>query len=162
MTKNKEKCPVCGMASVTEVQTVVYHKMLFYFCTEQCRETFNAHPNLYSVKGVKEHREVIKQRTMNLGERIDSDAKDLLVSYLMEMMGMKEVDVDKDKVHLTYDLLQVTEDQIEQALIDIGVQLGDGWLERIRRGWVNEREFNELDTMASPEAPCCNKPPRKG
>jgi len=61
----------------------------------------------------------------------------LLVSCLSEMMGVKVVAVEGKKLQITYDLLQTTEIQIEKTLDEIGVQLGDGWLERLRRGWVN-------------------------
>ena len=154
-------CPVCGMKAISEVPSVEHHKMYFHFCSQQCRETFLAHPNLYSARLGKERKEILKRRTMRLTEPLDNDVEELLVPYLKEMMGVEEVTVKGDKVHITYDLLQVKEIQIEKALIEIGLQLGDGWLERLCRSWVHDCEEVELDNLSSPQAACCNRaPPR--
>ncbi len=152
-------CPVCGMAALIDVPSVEHHKMKFYFCSEQCRETFVAHPNLYSAKTGKERSEIVKQRTMRLAEPLDRNVTDLLIPYLMEMMGVKSVVVDGNKINITYDLLQVTEMKIEKALVEIGLQLGDGWLERLCRSWIRGSEETKLDNLATAPAPCCNQPP---
>ncbi|NOZ51996.1 MAG: hypothetical protein GXP08_02450 [Gammaproteobacteria bacterium] len=159
MTLLSDICPVCGMVTVPDVPVMEHHKMLFRFCSEQCRETFVAHPSLYSVKVGTKRNEIIKRRTMRLAEPVDSEVAALLIPYLMAMMGVKQVVVEVDKTHITYDLLQVTESQIENALVEVGVQLGGGWLERLRRGWVHGNEEIELDNLAAPAAACCNRPP---
>lgn len=159
MTRLSETCPVCGMKADIEVFSVEHHKMFFYFCSEQCRETFVAHPSLYSAKLGQERSEILKRRTMSLAEPLDKEATELLISYLMKMMGVKKVTVEADKVHISYDLLQATESQIETALVEIGVQLGSSWMERLRRAWVHDCEEIELDNLDSPPAPCCNRPP---
>jgi len=154
-----DTCPVCGMATVSGVTSVQHHKMNFRFCSEQCRETFIAHPSLYSAKVGKERDKIFKRRIMRLAEPLDNDVAELLISYLMELMGVKEVTVEDDKVFITYDLLQMTEMQIEKALVEVGLQLGGGWLERLCRSWAHDSEEIELDNMAVPSAPCCNRPP---
>ena len=159
MISAKDLCPVCGMATVPEVPTVEHHKMYFHFCSEQCRETFIAHPNLYSTKVGKERDEILKRRTMRLTEPLDKEVAELLVPYLTEMMGVREVTVEGEKVHITYDLLQVTEIKIEKALVEVGLQLGGGWLERLGRSWVHDSEEIELDNLAAPPTPCCNRAP---
>lgn len=128
MTRLSDTCPVCGMAVVAGISSVEYHKMYFHFCSTQCRETFIAHPSLYGAKIGKERNEILKQRTMRLTEPLESEVTDLLIPYLMEMMGVKEVVAEDDKIHITYDLLQVTESQIEKTLVEVGLQLGGGWL----------------------------------
>lgn len=161
MTPLNEPCPVCGMEAEIEVPAVEYSKMYHHFCSEQCRETFIAHPGLYSSKvGTKQH-EILKRRTMRLVEPLESEITDLLVPYLMEMMGVQEVVVQGDKIEISYDLLQVTESQIEKALIEVGVRLGGDWLERLRRGWVHGREEIELDNLSAPPAPSYHRPPPK-
>jgi len=159
MTLPHDTCPVCGMRAEVEVPSVEYHKMYFHFCSEQCRECFVARPNLYSGKIGKERSEILKQRTMRLAEPLDSEVTELLISRLKEMMGVKVVEGEGDRVRITYDLLQVTEIQIEKVLAEIGVQLGGGWLERFRRGWVHDSEDNVLDSLAAPPAACCNRAP---
>lgn len=159
MVQLSDICPVCGMATEAEVLPVGHHKMNFHFCSDQCRERFIAHPTLYSGKFGKEHGEVLKRRTMRLAEPLGSEVIDLLIPYLMAMMGVKAVVVEGDKVDISYDLLQVTEMQIEKALVNIGLQLGNGWVERFRRSWVRNTEEIEQDNLAAAAAPCCNKPP---
>ena len=152
-------CPVCGMKSIPEVPSVEHHKMYFHFCSQQCHETFIARPNLYSARLGKERKEILKRRTMRLTEPLNSEVAELLVPYLIEMMGVEAVTVEGDKVHITYDLLQVKEIHIEKALAEIGLQLGNGWLERLRRSWLNDCEEVELDNLAAPASACCNRAP---
>ncbi len=152
-------CPVCGMAALAEVTSVKYHKMNFYFCSEQCRETFIAHPKIYSAKVGRKRSEIVKRRTMRLAEPLDREVTDLLVPYLEEMMGVKSVVVNGDKIDITYDLLQVTEIKIEKALVEIGLQLGGDWLERLCRSWVHDSEETKLENLEAASAPCCNQPP---
>jgi len=159
MMQLSDTCPVCGMKAQVEVSSVEHYKMFFHFCSDQCRETFIAHPSLYSAKIGKERSVILKRRTMRLTAPLDNEVAKPLIPYLTEMMGVKEVAVENNKVHITYDLLQVTEMQIEKALVEVGVQLGGGWLERLRRGWVHDSEEIELDNLAAPPAPCCNRPP---
>ena len=59
------------------------------------------------------------------------------------MMGIKSVAVDSDKIEITYDLLQVTAEQIEAKTTEIGVQLGEGWTEQLYRAFLHYEE--ELD-----------------
>ncbi|HEB62977.1 MAG TPA: YHS domain-containing protein [Gammaproteobacteria bacterium] len=159
MVSPNDLCPVCGMKSKAEVLLVEYHKMNFYFCSEQCRETFIAHPAIYSARGKRKPGEILKQRTIHLKEPLNDEVAELLIPYLNEMMGVKAVVVEGNKVIISYDLLQVTEMQIEKALVEVGLQLGGGWLQRLCRGWVHNSEEIEQDNRAAPPAPCCNKPP---
>ncbi|MCF6323591.1 MAG: hypothetical protein L3J89_04580 [Gammaproteobacteria bacterium] len=159
MTPLSDICPVCAMKTEPEIPSVEHNKMYFYFCSEQCREMFIAHPSLYSTKIGKERNEILKRRTMCLAEPLDCGVRDLLIPYLMEMMGVKEVVVEGDRVHITYDLLQVTESQVEKALVEVGIQFGDGWLERLRRGWADNSEEIELDNLAAPPAPRYQRTP---
>ncbi|MCF6236364.1 MAG: hypothetical protein L3J70_08365 [Gammaproteobacteria bacterium] len=159
MTELSDICPVCGMAVNVEVPVLEHHKMHFYFCSTQCRETFAVHPSLYSSKAGKEKNVVLKQRTMSVSEPLSDEVTELLIPYLMEVMGVKKVTVEGGKVNIIYDLLQVTELQIEKVLVDVGVELGSGWLERLCRAWVHNSEENELENLAPAAAPCCNKPP---
>jgi len=150
MTKIGDVCRVCGMAVDISVPTLEYHKMYFHFCSNQCRVTFIAHPNLYSVVSTKQRKEILKRRTMILAKPLDEKSTDLLISQLIEMMGVKEVTVEGCKIHISYDLLQVTRQQVENRLVEVGIKLGSDWMERLRSAWVHDSEENELDNLAAP------------
>ncbi len=153
MKQFNDICPVCSMQTEAEISTVENAKMYFHFCSEQCRETFVAHPRLYSAKAgriAKERSEILKRRTMRLAEPLNNEVIDLLVPVVKKLMGVKEVLIAGNKVNITYDLLQVTEEKIEKVLREVGVQLGGEWLERLRRGWVHDCEEIELDNLAAP------------
>ena len=153
MTQLTDTCPVCGMRASEEVSSVEFHKMYFHFCSEQCREMFIAYPTLYRIKAAgKDRNEILKRRTMRIAEPLGEAGTELLVPYLEALMGVKEVMIEDDKVHIAYDLLQVTEMQIEKVLVEVGLQLGGDWLERLRRGWVHDCEENELDNLVAPPA----------
>ncbi|MCF6356009.1 MAG: hypothetical protein L3J26_13070 [Candidatus Polarisedimenticolaceae bacterium] len=159
MRQQQKICPVCSMKVNPDVPTAEHHKIHYYFCSEQCRETFSARPSFYIKTAGSERKEHLKRRTIRLAKTPDEAVMVLLASCLSEMMGVKEVAVEGKKIQITYDLLQTTEIQIEKTLDEIGVQLGDGWLERLRRGWVNESEEVALDNLTASGKHCCNKPP---
>ncbi len=159
MNGDQDICHVCGMPANPVVESVEYHKMFFHFCSEQCRETFLENPGLYASKPAAERQEILKRRTLHLAEPPDEEIATLLTSYLKELMGVKEVEVEGDRLHVSYDLLQVTEAQIEEALTEAGLQLDDSWRERLRRAWVHDTEEIELKNLTAKPGACCNKPP---
>lgn len=62
-------------------------------------------------------------------------------------MGIQTVSVDGDRVVIAYDLLMATEEQIENKLAEIGVRLGEGFAERLRRAFVHYEEECELGSL---------------
>ena len=154
-------CPVCGMEPETDVPNVVYHKMYFHFCSEQCREMFTARPTLYTPHIGKQQEAVLKQRTLHLAEEPGNDVTDRITSSLQSMMGVKGVVIEGRNIVVTYDLLQVTERQIEKVLIEVGIELGGDWLARLQRGWVHDSEEIELDNLATPPVIGYNRIPPK-
>ncbi len=159
MSMVNDICPVCGMETMPDAPMVEYHRMFFHFCSAQCQKTFLAHPGLYSSKTGTDRHKMLKQRTMNLAEPLDDETRKLITSSLLKMMGVQEVSIEKGRVGVTYDLLQITEEQIEKILLEVGAQLGGGWLDRLRRSWVRDSEEIELDNLAAPPAPRRNRPP---
>ncbi len=159
MSMVSDICPVCGMGTMSEVPTVEYHKMFFHFCSEQCLKTFLDHPGLYSSKVGRKRSKILKRRTMTLAEPLDDEIRELITSSLLQMMGVEEVIAEERRVGVTYDLLQITEEQIEKTLAEVGARLGGSWLERLRRSWVHDSEEIELDNLAAPPAPRRNRPP---
>ncbi|MCF6211816.1 MAG: hypothetical protein L3J88_05035 [Gammaproteobacteria bacterium] len=159
MSMVSSRCPVCGMETRPEVPTVEYLKMFFHFCSEQCRKTFLDHPSLYSSKVGRKRNKILKRRTMTLAEPLDDEIRELIIASLMQLMGVQEVITEEGRVGVTYDLLQITEEQIEKTLAEVGAKLGRGWLARLRRSWVHDSEEVELDNLAAPPAPRRNRPP---
>jgi len=157
MNTQIDRCPVCGMQADHTLPVVQYQKMYFHFCSEQCRESFNAHPRLYTGRSLRDER--LRDRVLHLAESVDEKVATLLVSYLKEMMGVREVSITGDRLNIRYDLLQVNAAQVERKLNEAGVRLGDGWLLRLRRAWLYNSEETELANLASSPSACCNRPP---
>lgn len=155
---NKDRCPVCGMQVDDVRYTIEYRKRYFHFCSEQCRDNFNARPQLYS--GMIEGRDpVLKRRHWHLAAPLDDEMVSSVTARLREMMGVREVNIDNDQLRIEYDLLQVTQSYIENVLSEQKVYLDRGWFQRLRRAWARYEEGNELDNLTRGEGSCCNRPP---
>ncbi|MEA3274082.1 MAG: YHS domain-containing protein [Pseudomonadota bacterium] len=146
------ECPVCHMQVPPDHLALVYQRMQFAFCSEQCRERFQATPHLYiGVPGQKaakqEGREVLKHRCLRLDEPLSPEQTQILEDAVTTMMGVKQVVVEKDEVKITYDFLEATEEQIERTLLEAGARLGSGWTERLRRALVHYTEECEALNM---------------
>jgi YHS domain-containing protein len=161
MNNSKEQCPVCG-ANPTATYNLEYHKLLYHFCSEQCRENFQAHPNLYGGKRTTENDEVIKHRTLRLARPLDSSDAEALSAQLNAITGAREVQVQKSRLAIRYNLLQLTLTQIERSLDKQGFPLDNGWWQRLRLSWMRNTEQTELDNLATPAGACCNRPPPRG
>jgi len=158
-TKLTDHCPVCGMRVESALYKTQYHKMYFHFCSEQCRETFEATPQLYASGAVEKREPVLKYRVLRLASVRAPDEVKAIEAHLMEMMGVTKVQFQGDRLQISYDLLQVTQSRIEQALIELKVELDNGWWQRVRRGWVRDTENNELQNLARGTGACCNRAP---
>jgi len=144
--------PVCGMQVESEQYTIEYLQMHYAFCSRQCQERFRENPHLYvGLPGQKspkqEGREVIKQRRMRLALPLSSAQEDEVVQALSDMMGIKAATASGDLIELTYDLLQATAEEIESKLEEVGVRLGEGWAERLRRAFVHYEEECEIGNL---------------
>ena len=146
------KCPVCHMQVESDSMALVYHGMHFAFCSEQCRVRFQATPHLYigvpGQKAVKqEGREVLKRRCFRLDRSLSDEQSQILVNAITSMMGIKQVVAEETEVHITYDLLEATAEQIEETLLAVGAQLGEEWTERLRRSIVHYTEECETANL---------------
>jgi len=159
MNINPDICQVCSMAAEPAVASVEYHKIFFWFCSEQCRETFLENPGLYASKLPEEQPEILKKRLLHLAESPDNEVATLLTSYLAELMGVKKVVVEGERLHIGYNLLQVTEAQIEEALTEVGLQLDESWREKLRHSWVRNTEEVELKNLVPELSVSRNQPP---
>jgi YHS domain-containing protein len=131
---------------------LVYQTMHFAFCSEQCRERFQATPHLYvgvpGEKAVKqEGQELLKHRCFRLERTLSTEQARIVVDALTAMMGVKQVVIDDTGIRINYDLLEATAEQIERTLVETGTRLGEGWTERLRRALVHYAEDCEAENL---------------
>ena len=70
-------------------------------------------------------------------------------------MGLKNVDLKGQKIEVTYDLIQVSLEDIEQVIENAYGGLKPGIVESLRRGLIHNSEECELDNLEhlSPKNP---------
>ncbi|HET9463873.1 MAG TPA: YHS domain-containing protein [Thiobacillus sp.] len=147
------KDPVCGMEVAPAQFETIYEGLHYAFCSEQCRQRFVNNPHLYiGVPGVKAPKqqgaELFKRRRFQLDTPLAPQDAAILAEALGAMMGVKDIEIQDDTtVTLTYDLIQATADQIEAKMVEVGVKLGEGWAERLRRGFVHYMEECEVGNL---------------
>lgn len=152
---------VCGMQVNSGDNQLMYRGGAYSFCSKQCRERFQANPHLYvGIPGQKAPKQeglsVIKKRCLRLAQPLSSGQAKALGDALQTMMGIQSVSADGDSVAITYDLLQATAGQVEEKLAEIGVQLGEGLAERLRRAFVHYEEECEIGSLEVHKASCCS------
>lgn len=145
----KLKDVVCGMEVDAASFTHDYVGIRYAFCSAQCRDRFLAHPHLFiGLPGrpapKQEGRSVLKQRSFEPDSPLDADQARTVVEHVTTLMGIEAVEVDGSCVRITYDLLQVTAERIESALMAAGAKLGDGWATTLKRGFVHFTEECEV------------------
>lgn len=147
-----EKDPVCGMVVDAHKIEIVYAGIHFAFCSNQCRERFEANPHLYightGHKAPKQRGvQVVKRRHFKVEQSLTTMEAKLLIEDLRSLMGIREVHVDDMAIDVMYDLMEVTAEQIEGRLAETGLRLGEEWPERLRRGFVHFLEETEVSSM---------------
>jgi len=156
MTLDQAKDPVCGMLVDRHSNEIVYQTMHFAFCSLECKNRFIAHPHIYigfpgQPAPKQEGREIIKRRRMRLDHALSPEGMSILTDSLQSLMGIKQLEVSGDTIKISYDLLQLSAAQVETALDEIGLKLGEGWAERLRRAFVHESEEWQIEGFqASP------------
>ncbi len=146
------KDPVCNMEVAPGQLDTVYLGVHYSFCSLQCQERFVANPHLYighpgHQAPKQQGQEILKRRRLSLDKVLTAEQADRIGQKLGEMMGIQSVTVAVDRLEITYDLLQATEQQIETKLAEIGVTLGEGWGDRLRRAFVQYLEECELGSL---------------
>ena len=66
------------------------------------------------------------------------------------MMGVRKVHINNMIFEITYDLMEVTAEQIEKKLVEMGLNLGEEWPERLRRSFINFVEEFEISGLDEP------------
>lgn len=143
---------VCGMQVNSGDNQIVHIGAPYSFCSKQCQERFEANPHLYvGLPGQRPPKQqglsVIKQRRMRLPQPLSPDQASGLKSALQAMMGIQSISIEGDRMVIEYDLLQAKAEQIEEKLAEVGVQLGEGMADHLRRAFVHYEEECELGNL---------------
>lgn len=145
----KVKDVVCGMEVDADRFAHEYVGSTYAFCSAQCRDRFLAHPHLFiGLPGrpapKQEGRTVLKHRSFELGTTLDAEQARIVTEHVRALMGIEGIEVAGRQVRITYDLLQVTAEQIETELEAAGAKLGNKWSTNLKRGFVHFTEECEV------------------
>lgn len=146
-------CPVCKMSAGDLSPHRNYRGADYWFCSDRCKKRFDSRPHLYvgdpwhgqSVKQKGE--EVVKSHRINLNIAPSPLVSDLLVRELEQLMGVKSVRLQGQAIEITYDLIQISFADIENAIETAYGGLKSGMVESVRRGLIRNSEDCELDNL---------------
>ena len=66
------------------------------------------------------------------------------------------IDVDHKDLFAEYDLQNCREEDIENCMIEVGFELEDNLMERLKRGWIHFTEVNEQSELKHKAPACCD------
>lgn len=140
---------VCHMQVPPTSFPVEYGGCCYAFCSEQCRQRFLENPHVYvGFPGRKapgeEGAQIVKRRRFLLSEPLDAAQVEHVKEALLGMMGIQEVCIEGEQMEIQYDLMQATAEQIADRLALAGASLGGGWVDRLKLGFINFEEENEI------------------
>lgn len=86
-----------------------------------------------------------------------------LADELKGVKGISQVNVDfKDNnVSVEYNLLKVSQYDIEKRMVEVGFVLDNGFWQKFKRGWAHFAEENERDNLTATHSSCCEDPTQK-
>lgn len=151
---NTVTCPVCQMSDVDKSLYYNYRGVHHYFCSNQCLTRFKKHPHLfvgdpkYGLSVKQKGSEVIKKQKIQLVNPIDEETEIRIRSNLQSLMGIKQVQFLEQSIFVTYDLIQVSLEDIENSIVMIVGKLNSGITEKIKRGFIHYTEECELENLA--------------
>ncbi len=153
---------VCEMEVLDGAYMTTYMGNRYLFCSQQCLDRFKSNPNLYVGSPGKPSpkqmgKVLIKCRTIKLDRSIPAEIKAQLNLAFDEMMGIKNIEIIQNEIRITYDLLEVTAEQIEQSIITTRVNLSDDWISRIKTAFIHYTEETELINLESDSNPHCHQ-----
>ena len=147
-------CPVCHMTKITRSLLFNFQGVDHYFCSSQCLERFKAHPHLFvgdpkhGLSPKQKGQAALKKRRIGFVEPVDEELKDVLEQSLLSLMGIESLVFEESLLYVTYDLLQVSLEEIEAAIEQSAGKLKSGVAHRIKRGFIHYSEECELDNLA--------------
>ncbi|NOY66022.1 MAG: YHS domain-containing protein [Gammaproteobacteria bacterium] len=149
---NNAKDPVCLMKVDQGSFELEYQEVSYSFCSQQCHDRFKMNPHLYIGRPGKpspkqQGQSVIRKRRLKLEETAPEHIQQQIMEILNTMMGIKSVSIEDNNIFISYDLLEVTEQQIEIILEKNGGMLSKTWSTRLKRAFTHFIEDNELDNL---------------
>jgi YHS domain-containing protein len=147
-------CPVCHMTKINRSLLVNYQGVDHYFCSSQCLERFKSHPHLFvgdpqhGLSPKQKDQVVLKKRRIRFCEAISDPLKTELETSLQLLMGIEGLDFRGQELYVTYDLLQVSLEDIEKTIEQTAVRLREGVAEQGKRGLIHYSEECELSNLA--------------
>lgn len=149
-------CPVCGMKAVHDDLWRMHLGVKHYFCSQQCVDRFIAHPGLYcghpktGPSEKQQGRIQIKRHQIVFSETISTENIAEISEAVSSMMGVKALDANREAVYVTYDLMEVSLEDIERTIEEVLGKLDSPMVDRIKRGWIHYTEECELENLAHP------------
>ncbi len=154
--KEDRPCPVCGMKATHEDLWRTHLGIKHYFCAQQCVDRFIAHPGLYTghpKTGPSEKqkgRVQIKRHKILFSEPISTQSMAEISEAVRVMMGVKSLNAHREAFYVTYDLMEVSLEDIEKTIeLTLG-KIHSPMIEQVKRGWIHYTEECELENLAHP------------
>lgn len=150
------KCPVCHMTVESPTFEATYRDINYWYCSEQCKTRFLSNPGLYVGRpGEKSPKQqgvqVLKKRRIKLEHPVSSTTKTNTLMVLYKIMGVKRVKLNKKDLVIEYDLLETTEKYIIDALLTSDLAVDDGFVERVKRTFIDFTEETQIAALEVPQ-----------
>ena len=91
---------------------------------------------------------VLKKRRIRFCDAISDRLKAELDASLQMLMGVEAMVFEDEDLYVTYDLIQVSLEDIEKAIEKVAVGFREGVVEQVKRGLIHYSEECELDNLA--------------
>lgn len=155
-TKEDHFCPVCKMKAVQDDLWRTHLGIKHFFCSQQCVDRFIALSGLYTghpKTGPAEKQKgriQIKRHKISFSEPISAQSMAEIQEAVRVMMGVKSLNAHREAIFVTYDLMEVSLEDIEKTVERILGKIDSPMIEHVKRGWIHYTEECELENLAHP------------
>ncbi len=101
-------------------------------------------------------------RKFSLKDCANGSPSDKLLPARLLDVGISNVQIDRNKLEVTYDQQVYKFSEIVQLLLDSGFKIEKGFLYGFKSFWLDYLDTVARENASAPPPSCCNKPPRKG
>jgi len=104
--------------------------------------------------------ESIKKRSISVDNMVCDGCEQKIKDALSRIPSVKQVGADykKGKVKVIYDLSQAELKLIENKVREIGYNVKENFITKLKRGFVHFFEENEKDNLTGKASTCCSNP----
>ena len=101
---------------------------------------------------------IIKNHHITFKKAPSSGGIDEWKIRLHKCKGITDLKIDVEHMDLSaeYDLQNCREEDIERCMVEIGFELEDNLMERLKRGWIHFTEENEQAELKHKAPSCCD------